>query len=174
MDSRKRVPKYRFIGWGGFARSLRASRIVQLRGDFGTGKTLFSVAIAYHMRKLRWIRWASFNFPVRWRDSSAPGLKHSLSVIDEGGRLFDDRTAYRLKELNKLSSDLLYALRKRGSYVVIPSYVGIDKRFRNGLRVHRRWPEGNERDPNPLKRNLWLFFWERGEEDSELQKKGVN
>ncbi len=153
-------------------KSLRASRVVLLRGDFGTGKTLFSVALGYHLLRNVFVNRAAFNFPVSF--GHEPRQYRTYAVLDEGGRLFDNRMAFKVKELNELSQDATFALRKNGSYFLLPSYLDVDKRFRRGLRIHRRWPPGDNKYPNVFEKYFWVYFWERGEEKLELREEKVN
>lgn len=166
------MPRFWFFGWGAFQKSLRASRVVLLLGDFGTGKTLFSVALGYYLLLHQYVERAAFNFPCSF--GSPPIKRRTYFVVDEGGRLFDNRTAYTNKELNQISADMTWDLRKEGSYVLMPSYLDTDKRFRKGLRVWRSFPPGDLLRPNFFERNFWVYVWERGEEEVELRQPGVN
>lgn len=151
---------------------MRASRVILLQGDFGTGKTLLSVALGYHMLAERWVNQCAFNFPVSF--GGAPGKYRTYTVIDEGGRLFDNRMAFKDKDLNRLSAEMTWNLRKTGSYVLMPSYLDVDRRFRRGLRIHRQFPVGDLLRPNLLEKHVWVYWWERGEEELELRREGVN
>lgn len=154
---------YRIWGWKKFYEQLKQVRILNLTGSMGTGKTLFSVALGYHMLREGLVRSAAFNFPVSF--SSAPTPRWSYAVLDEAGILFDARDSFKAKELNKLTASLLFKLRKLGSYVVVPSFIETDKRFRVGLRMWRMWSFGGL---------LWGYNWELGPEEAEERRPGIN
>jgi hypothetical protein len=163
---------YAFLGWREFYKHLRAWRLVFFRGAFGTGKTLLSVALAYHMIRLGKIASASFCFPVRW--AAVPSPFNSFNVLDEAGRLFEDRTAYKDKALNHLSKEATWALRKDDSYLLLPSVIPVDRRLRRGVRIWRVWPPGESERPNWLQRSVWRYVWEAGSEDREIRQEGVD
>lgn len=132
-------------------------------GAMGTGKTLASVALSYQMLRDYRVLSASFNFPVSF--ASSVGYKHQVGTMDEGGVFFDNRLAYKDKALTQRLAELTAFLRKRGSYFIVPSYIAVDKRLRNGMRLYRTHNVGNL---------LWVYHWEQGEENSEEQRKGLN
>lgn len=153
------LPLYRFIGFGRFMKQVSGTRLINMAGFMGTGKTLFSVALGFHMVRYNYVTRASFNLPISF--GKAPHWYRSYNVLDEAGVLFENRN-YRDKELNEMSKAVLYALRKNGSYIVTPSYLDTDKRFRKGaLRMYRVFPLPNQNAP------IWLFRWEVGPEEIE-------
>lgn len=154
---------YRLIGWQPFIDQLKQVRILNLTGSMGTGKTLFSVALGYHLLREGLVRSAAFNFPVSF--GSAPSPRWNYSVIDEAGTLFDARDSFKKAELNKLTASLLFKLRKLGSYIVVPSFIETDRRFRVGLRMWRMWA---------LRGLLWAYWWELGPEEMEERRPGIN
>lgn len=154
---------YRLLGWSPFFEQLKQVRILNLTGAMGTGKTLFSVALGYHMLTQGLVRSAAFNFPVSF--GAAPSPRWSYAVLDEAGTLFDARDSFKSKELNKLTASLLFKLRKLGSYVVVPSFIETDRRFRVGIRMWRMWQFGG---------TLWAYSWEIGPEDTEERRLGIN
>jgi hypothetical protein len=129
----------------------------------GTGKTLASVALSYHMLREYRVQAASFNFPVSF--GVAPHYKHTVATVDEAGVFFDNRVSYKDKELSKTLAELSAFLRKRGSYVIAPSYITVDKRLRNGLRLYRIANIANI---------FWVYHYEEGPEDLMEQRPGIN
>lgn len=154
---------YRFLGFSSFFDQLKQVRILNLTGSMGTGKTLFSVALGYHLLREGLVKSAAFNFPVSF--GSSPSPRWSYAVIDEAGTLFDARDSFKAKELNKLTASLLFKLRKLGSYIVVPSFIETDRRFRVGLRMWRVWAFGGR---------LWSYAWELGPEEQAERRPGIN
>jgi len=154
---------YKFFGFSDFAKALKKARILNLLGHMGTGKTLFATGLGYHMLKEGYVTRSAFNYPCAF--SSAPEKDNCYAVLDEAGRVFDNRLAFKSQALTKLAADLTYKLRKDGSYLVVPSFIDVDKRLRNGVRMYRVWALANV---------LWKYHWEIGEEDEEKRRPGVN
>ena len=156
--------RYHILGWADFFDQLKQVRILNLLGAMGTGKTLFSVALGYHMLKLGRVGNAAFNFPVAFGGRPFP-LK-TYCVLDEAGAAFGDRSTFRDKAKSLATANATVKLRKQGSYLVIPSFLGVDKRFRAGVRMWRVRTLLNDR--------LWLYSWEVGPEAKEERRVDVN
>lgn len=128
----------------------------------GTGKTLLAVAIADKLLSDGYVTRVCSNFPV---DIAGPlQYRNSVALFDEAGTLFDSRQAFKDKALNALSAELTFALRKAGSYFVVPSFLDIDKRFRAGVRIWRTHASSW----------LWRYSWQLGPEEPEEQEPGLN
>lgn len=155
---------YKIIGWDKLLDSIRKTRIVFLSGDQGTGKTLFSVALGYHMALTGYVRSCAYNFPVSF--SHAPEPRNEFIGCDEAGLLFDSRSSFKMAHVSAFMTASIFNLRKRGSYVVVPSFIDVDKRLRGGTRIYRT--------KTMFKNRLWIYTWERGEEDVSLQVRGRN
>lgn len=155
------IPKpvrYWFIGLNSFMKAARLCRIINLKGSMGTGKTLLSTILAYEFVSQGYVNQAAMNYPCCF--STAPAPKKCFNVMDEAALVFDERLTFRDKVLTKAAALLTYKLRKTGSYLLVPSFVGVDKRFRNGMRMHRFLAFG---------KFVWGFHWEYGEEDPMLR-----
>jgi hypothetical protein len=154
---------YRFVRWGKFQEWLRQVRILNLIGAMGTGKTLLASAVGYELLRRGLVDRVATNYP--FGPSAAPSPRFTYAVYDEAGVVFDNRMAFKDKRLNEMSSGLIFGLRKAGSYFVVPSFLEVDKRFRSGMRMWRRFAIGKW---------LWIYQWEVGEEDAELRRPDVN
>ena len=154
---------YSFLGFPKFIKHLRQARILLLSGAMGTGKTLLSVALGHHLLQGEYVSSAAYNFPVV--HGGVPARRYCYAAIDEAGVFFDARVAWKKKELNELSAKLVAFLRKHGSYLVIPSYLTPDARFRKGLRMWRR---------STITKYLWVYQWELGPEETEERRPGIN
>lgn len=151
-----------FIWWSSFYKQLKAARILQVAGAMGTGKTLLAVAIADKLLKDGYVSRVCSNFPVDVAGELS--YRNSVALFDEAGTVFDSRQAFRDKSLNALSAELTFALRKAGSYFVVPSFLDVDKRFRVGVRVWRTHASSW----------LWRYAWQLGPEEPEEQQPGLN
>lgn len=154
---------YRFIFFKKWFNMAKQTRIINLQGQMGSGKTLLSVALGYHFLREGYVERFSSNFPVGF--AAEPMPRWSFNVMDEAGVFFDNRSAFKDKSLNQMTAGLTFGLRKAGSYLIFPSFLGADKRFRAGLRMWRTWSFGNR---------LWIYHWEVGEETTEERREGVN
>jgi hypothetical protein len=154
---------YRWFNFRKFAENLRQTRLVNISGGMGTGKTLFAVAVGYEMLKRGYVNSVTSNFPVEF--AAAPDAEKCFAIFDEASVVFDGRTSFKKTDLNDMSRDATVALRKKGSYMATPSFIEVDKRFRNGMRLWRTWSSKNR---------LWLYRWEIGPEEKEEQRKGQN
>lgn len=154
--------KYGLIGWKPFYKHLKNTRLLWLAGQKGTGKSLLSVALSYRLLQERRVLKAAFNFPVSFGKS--PSMRWCVSTIDEGGLAFDNRISYKDKELSSLLARSTALLRKRGSYMFVPSVNPPDKRLRDGLRLWR--VRGTK--------YLWIYYWELGPEDQQERRAGIN
>lgn len=153
---------YSIYGWPKLLDSIRKSRIVFLSGDQGTGKTLFSVALGYHMKATGYVKYAAYNLPVSFSDY--PHVRNDYIGVDEAGLLFDSRSSFKMNHISSFMTASIYNLRKRGSYIVAPSFVQVDKRLRDGTRIFRTGTIG--------KKLLWRYQWERGNEDAATRIEG--
>ena len=155
--------RYYFRGFKNFMIALKKARILNLLGHMGTGKTLFATALGYHALRQGYVTRSAFNYPVAF--GSAPVQRNCYAVLDEAGRVFDNRLSFKDSGLTKLVADLTYKLRKDGSFIVVPSFINVDKRLRDGVRMHRTWALGAY---------LWIYHWEIGEENVEERREGIN
>jgi hypothetical protein len=155
--------RYAFLGFGRFVKYLRMVRLLLLMGSLRSGKTLMSVALGYEFLRRGYVANASFNFPVYF--SGEPYPRWTYSVLDEAGIAFEDRTSFKDSAKNKLTAESTVRLGKLGSYLVIPSFLGADKRFRRGMRMWRK---------NQLGNYVWIYSWELGPEDKEEQRLNIN
>lgn len=155
--------KFGFLGANKFWKALKASRILNLSGSMGTGKTLLATALGYmSLWETRTIRVAT-NYPCVF--SEAPEPYRTFAVLDEGALVFDSRLSYKDKNLSKILAQLTFDLRKSGSYLVVPSFITVDRRLRTGVRVWRTFAFSNL---------LWAYHWELGEENPSDRRPGVN
>ena len=154
---------YYFLGWNKFFTQLKQARVLNLIGAMGTGKTLFSVALSWHLLRLGYVERAAMNFPCDI--SSAPTYRYCVSVLDEAALIFDARNAFKSKQLNKLLAALTFKLRKTGSYMLVPSFIDVDRRLRTGVRIYRKTAVNNR---------LWVYHWEFGPEEPEERRPGLN
>lgn len=154
---------YKFLNFGKFQEYLSMTRILNLTGSMGSGKTLLGVAMGYEFLRRGFVQRAAFNFPCSF--GSAPAPRWSYNVYDEAGVVFDNRMAFKNRDLNEMSAGLTFGLRKAGSYFVVPSFLEVDKRFRTGMRMWRTLA---------IRNLFWFYVWEVGPEDMEEQKPGRN
>lgn len=154
---------YAFIGWQKFFDQLKQVRILNLIGPMGTGKTCLGVAIGYHLKRLGYVMTSAFNLPVSFGEH--PQARWCYGLLDEAGLLFDARDSFKSRELNRLTGRLLFKLRKDGSYLAVPSFIEVDKRFREGVRIWRVSAFGSR---------LWFYHWELGPEEAEERRPGIN
>jgi hypothetical protein len=153
---------YAFFGWSGFYRNWGDIRLLNITGHMGTGKTLLSVALGFELLRRGLVERFSSNFPCCL--SKAPARRYCAAVLDEGAQLFDARDSYKNKALNELSRGITARLRKDGSYLMAPSFIDIDKRFRDGMRVWRVLKVAR----------FWFYSWEYGPEEVEERRTGLN
>lgn len=149
---------YKFIGWNRFWYRFKDARILLLSGFLGTGKTLTSVALGYHLLRYGVVDSVCYPFPCAW--NSAPQPMATLCGLDEAGRVFDNRISYKDKTLSQMLADSTVFLRKHSSYLVASTYLDSDKRLRKGMRMRRLRTVGNL---------VWIFQWEMGPEDIDLR-----
>lgn len=154
---------YYFLGASEFLDRLRTVRIMLLMGSLRSGKTLFSVAMGYHLLSNGNVCRAAFNFPVSFGD--APFPRWTYAVIDEAGVAFDKRESFKQQLANKFTRESTFRLGKLGSYLVIPTFLESDKRFRVGMRVWR---------VKKFADLLWLYTWELGPEAKEDRRLDIN
>lgn len=136
-------------------KALSYVRLAWLRGLFGTGKTLLSVALFFELWKSGW-RGSIFSpFPVL--SPSSLTSRAGFLVLDEAGTVFSSRSFAD----KSLSADALRAvsfLRKTDSYLIFPSYTRPDILFRRGLHVERVFALPS----------LWVYrYWLPQSEDEE-------
>lgn len=159
-------PKHVFINLRPFLSAFEGARMLNLTGMLRSGKTLFSVALAWHLKVHGMVTNTVFNFPCAFGDAFRE-RKNTYVVLDEAGRLFDNRTAYKDKDLNKILTESIWSLGKDGSYVAYPSFLDVDVKLRqSSVRCWRSWPK----PPPPGEKKfqpLWFYRWEFGEEEVE-------
>jgi len=118
------------FGFLTFVKKCLAYRLISIHGEQGRGKTLFSVAFAHYFLYWRYVDHLVTNFPSSLPSVSFPlNGRNTLYLFDEAGRVFDNRSAYKDKNLNAQLSESIYSLRKRGSFVVYPSFLELDKKI---------------------------------------------
>lgn len=150
----------------GFFRDFVNARQVYVMGNKGTGKTLFSVALGYHLLSNSWVSSVVSNFPCSLSSAVIPPLSSCYLVLDEVGQYLDSRLSYRSKELTLLLAGATVNLRKTGNYLALPTFIEGDSRMRAGsIRVFRRRAVGSF---------LWLYQCDYGTEDTQDRRPGVN
>ena len=153
---------YKIFGFEKFMEQFINARLLFLKGQKGTGKTLFATALGYHLLKEAYAVNAAFNYPCSF--AGYPAYNQTYGVVDEAGVFFDARSAYKDKDVTAFISEATTFLRKRGSFLVIPSYNPPDKRLRSGMRMFR-WK---------VTKRMWFYQWEIGPEEVNARTHGVD
>lgn len=129
-------------------RALGYVRLAWLRGLYGTGKTLLSVAILWELLRRGWQGRVFCPFPL---DAPIPDhtARSAILILDEAGTVFGNRS-FADKELSGEVGRAVSFLRKTDSYLLFPSYSRPDIMFRRGLHIQSKARIG---------RLVWLYRW---------------
>lgn len=121
-------------------------RVVNIKGRYGSGKTLLSVAMAYEIWKRDLVGKIYANFPMAGRELEyVEADMNFLMIIDETHIVLDARSFSK-----NASQKWLKDLRKRNSILIAPSIVAIDVRFR-AVMIQRSMMIGNL---------VWIYRWQ--------------
>lgn len=121
-------------------------RVVNIRGRYGSGKTLLTVAMAIELWRRDLVDKIYANFPMAGRELEyVVADKSFVMIIDEAHIILDAR------EFSKnASKKWLRDLRKRNCVLFTPSMTDVDKRFRRVM-VQRSFMLGNL---------MWVYRWQ--------------
>jgi hypothetical protein len=100
-------------------------RVLNIRGRYGSGKTLLSVALAYELWKRHLVDTIYSNFPMAGRSEEYNKKENYVMIVDEPQEIFDSRDYMRNE-----TKPWLRGLRKRKITVLLPGFSDIDVRFR--------------------------------------------
>lgn len=122
-------------------------RVINIRGHFGSGKTLLAVALAYELWKRHYSERIFTNFPMQGRceDYDTADRTNFCMIIDEPQEILDSRDYARNETRSWLKS-----LRKRKIILLLPGVLAIDVRFRSVM-AQRILQLGNL---------LWVYRWQ--------------
>jgi hypothetical protein len=139
------MPKSVWFNLPDFLWMLTAYRVVYIRGRYGSGKTLLSVALSYELWKQQHVDRIYSNFPMAGRDENYEYSERFAMILDEAHIVLDSRSFSR-----QASQTWLRDLRKRESVLIMPAVLSVDIRFRS-LSVQRIFMFGNL---------LWVYRYE--------------
>jgi KaiC/GvpD/RAD55 family RecA-like ATPase len=121
-------------------------RVLNIRGHYGSGKTLLAVAMAYELWRKDYVGKIYANFPMAGRELEyIEGDLNFVMIIDETHVVLDARSFSK-----NASSKWLKDIRKRNSILIAPSMTDVDVRFRKVM-VQRSLMIGNL---------AWLYRWQ--------------
>jgi len=124
-------------------------KTLNIRGRYGSGKTLLSVALAYELWKQNYIKHILASFPMNGMKNQLDGIDGDfVMLLDEAGLILDSREFGR-----NASKEWLKDLRKRKIILVLPSVIDVDKRFRQVV-VQRIFMFGNI---------FWIYRYQVGD-----------
>lgn len=128
-------------------------RVVNIRGRYGSGKTLLSVALSYEFWRRNYIDHIFSNFPMMGQSFDWSVSTKFIMILDEAHVILDSRQFSK-----NASSDWLKDLRKRLAILILPAVIDVDKRFR-AVMVQRMFFLGNF---------IWLYAYKVDDGMSEL------
>lgn len=107
-------------------------RVIDIDGDYGSGKTLLAVALSYELVKGGYVDHIFAPIPIRGQCFDLEVRSRWVMVLDEAHAILDAR---QYKD-NK-TDEWLRDLRRRESIILTPAVEDVDKRFRKVQM--RRW-----------------------------------
>lgn len=129
-------------------RALNYVRLAWLRGIYGTGKTLLSLAIYWELLRQGWH--GKVFSPIPLVTPLVPDDCHSaILILDEAGTVFSNRS-FADKNLTGEVARAVSYLRKTDSYLLFPSYSRPDVMFRRGLHIESKFRLG---------KLVWFYNW---------------
>lgn len=138
--------KARFYGLGEFIFILTSYRVCNIRGHYGSGKTLLSVALAFELWRQGLVDSIYSNFPMAGRSTDYSYGYRFAMLLDEAHIMLDARSFSK-----QASQTWLKDLRKRESVLILPAVLSVDVRFRSVI-VQRIFAF-----PGNL---LWIYRWQ--------------
>jgi hypothetical protein len=124
-------PKSRFFHAGDFFGILKKVRVLNVRGVYGSGKTLSCALIAREFVSLGLVNHIWANFPMRYAEMILPPLNDGVFILDEAAEVLDAR-----KFASNDTTSYLQYMRKWHIYLLAPSVIALDSRLR-ALSVQR-------------------------------------
>lgn len=125
-----------------FWQRLSMFRVLYLGGPFGSGKTLFAVAVAWRLYRAGFRVWS--NVPVMFADDVTPSLPLNTCVLLDEARRYADARDWKKNQIGLVD----YARHLR-AYFLLPAAFDVDVRLRR-FEIRRIFP-------SVFRGSIWLY-----------------